>query len=133
VREAVNVLWTDRPHGIPGNDDLGAMSSWYVWAALGLYPGFPGGSELLVGSPLFPFAHVNRPQQNDIIIRASQAASDTPFVKGLRVDGQAWSKSWLPESFVTQGGELTFDLSVTPDPGWGRGPDDVPPSVTTGR
>ena len=79
VREAVNVLWTDRPHGIPGNDDLGAMSSWYVWAALGLYPGIPGGSELLVGSPLFPFARIHRPEQNDITIRASDAGERYPL------------------------------------------------------
>jgi predicted alpha-1,2-mannosidase len=132
VREAVNVLWTDRPHGIPGNDDLGAMSSWYVWAALGLYPGIPGGSELLVGSPLFPLARINRPEQNDITIRATHAGAGTPFVAGLRVDGRTWEKSWLPESFVADGGELTFDLSATPDLNWGRGPDDAPPSVTAG-
>jgi putative alpha-1,2-mannosidase len=39
------------PGGIPGNDDLGSMSSWYVWAAMGLYPGIPGRADLL-GSDL---------------------------------------------------------------------------------
>ncbi|HEU4731237.1 MAG TPA: GH92 family glycosyl hydrolase [Kofleriaceae bacterium] len=28
--------------GLPGNDDLGATSAWYVWAALGMYPATPG-------------------------------------------------------------------------------------------
>jgi putative alpha-1,2-mannosidase len=132
VREAVNVLWTDRPHGIPGNDDLGAMSSWYVWAALGIYPGIPGGSELLVGSPLFPFARIHRPEENDIVIQAPGAGDRVPFVSGLRVDGQAWSKSWLPETFVAEGGSLAFELSATPDLDWGRRSEDVPPSVTPG-
>ena len=31
-------LFGPTPDGEPGNDDLGALSSWYVWAALGLYP-----------------------------------------------------------------------------------------------
>jgi predicted alpha-1,2-mannosidase len=130
VREAVNVLWTHRPHGIPGNDDLGAMSSWYVWATMGLYPGIPGGAELLVGSPLFPHVVIHRPQGGTITIRAPGAAAEVPYVRGLQVDGQAWAKPWLPETFVSNGGDLVFDLSSTPDPTWGRAPENSPPSVT---
>ena len=132
VREAVKVLWTDRPHGIPGNDDLGAMSSWYVWATMGLYPGLPGGAELLVGSPLFPHIVIHRPDGAGITISAPAAAADTAYVRGLQVDGQPWAKPWLPESFVAEGGDLAFDLSPTPDPTWGRAQENVPPSVTGG-
>ena len=46
-------LFSPTPDGEPGNDDLGAMSSWYVWAALGLYPSTPGTSILTVNTPLF--------------------------------------------------------------------------------
>ena len=130
VREAVNLLWTDRPHGIPGNDDLGAMSSWYVWATMGLYPGLPGGAELLVGSPLFPQVVIHRSGQGSITIRAPGAASGIPYVHGLTVNGDAWAKPWLPESFVTEGGELVFDLASEPDAVWGRAPEDAPPSIS---
>ena len=41
------------PDGEPGNDDLGAMASWYVWAALGLYPSTPGTPILTVSTPIF--------------------------------------------------------------------------------
>src|SRR3546814_6056519 len=34
VRAAMRRIWTNSPSGISGNDDLGAMSSWYVWSAL---------------------------------------------------------------------------------------------------
>ncbi|MFH1764272.1 MAG: GH92 family glycosyl hydrolase [Gemmatimonadota bacterium] len=130
VREALNVLWTDRPHGMPGNDDLGAMSSWYVWAALGLYPGLPGGAELLVGSPLFPHAVVRRANGVTLTVRAPEARPRAPFVNALRVGGNPWTKTWLPETFVTDGGELVFDLSDTPNLFWGTGPEDTPPSGT---
>jgi len=132
-REAVNVLWTDRPHGIPGNDDLGAMSSWYVWATMGLYPGIPGGAELLLGSPLFPHVLIHRPEGADISIRATGAGPRIPYVRGLQVDGRAWPKPWLPETFVAKGGELIFDLSSTPASTWGRAPADAPPSVSGTR
>ncbi len=133
VREALNTLWTDGPYGIPGNDDLGAMSSWYVWAALGLYPGLPGGAELLVGSPLFPHAVVHRGNGINLTIRAPEARADAPFVNGLRWDGRPWMKPWLPEAFVSEGGELVFDLSNTPDLTWGSAPEDAPPSLNAWR
>ena len=133
VREALNVLWTDRPHGIPGNDDLGAMSSWYVWAALGLYPGIPGGAELLVGSPLFPMAIVRRANGVTLTIRAPSAKSDVPFVKGLRLGGEPWLQPWIPETFVGNGGELVFELSATPNLNWGTAPERAPPSLDDWR
>ena len=61
VRAILDTLWHDAPGGIPGNDDLGEMSSWYVWAALGMYPEIPGRAELVLASPLFPEAEIHRP------------------------------------------------------------------------
>jgi len=34
--------------GVPGNDDFGTMSAWYVFASLGLYP-LPGTTRYFVG------------------------------------------------------------------------------------
>ena len=47
-------LYSLAPASEPGEDDLGALSSWYVWAALGLYPETPGVANLAMTSPLFP-------------------------------------------------------------------------------
>jgi predicted alpha-1,2-mannosidase len=128
VRQAVNTLWRDAPYGIPGNDDLGEMSAWYVWSALGMYPGIPGRAELLLASPLFPRARIRRADGTVIDINAPQAAAQTPYVHALRVNGRLSTKPWLPESFVARGGTLEFSLSQTPDAGWGVGAGDAPPS-----
>jgi predicted alpha-1,2-mannosidase len=128
IREVRNRLWRDWPDGIPGNDDLGAMSSWFVWAALGMYPNYPGRAELVLASPLFPEARIHRGNGVTITIRAPGVTAATPYVRGLRLDGQAYDRAWLPESFVAQGGELSYTLSARPDPQWGRGVGDVPPS-----
>jgi predicted alpha-1,2-mannosidase len=132
VRQVLNTLWSHQPHGIPGNDDLGAMSSWYVWSAMGLYPGIPGRSELLLGSPLFPLIRIERPAGNSITIRAPAADTHTPFVHALRVNGDLWTRPWLPEDFVERGGELLFSLAPTPDSLWGSRPEDAPPSFPPG-
>ncbi|MFV0622438.1 GH92 family glycosyl hydrolase [Sphingomonas sp. ac-8] len=126
VRAAMRQIWTNRPDGISGNDDLGQMSSWYVWSALGVYPVYPGRAELVVGSPLFPAATITRPDGTRIEIRGQSAAPDAPYVQSLRVDGRASDRSWLPADFVAKGGSLDFTLGTTPDRDWGSRT--VPPS-----
>ncbi len=125
VRQAMRQIWTNTPEGMPGNDDLGQMSSWYVWSALGLYPVYPGRADLVIGSPLFTEAVITRPGAK-IVVRARGAAMDAPYVQSLQVDGKASTASWLPASFVQRGGTLDFELGSTKNEQWGA--QDVPPS-----
>ncbi len=127
VRGAMTQIWTNSPGGIAGNDDLGEMSSWYVWAALGMYPLYPGRAELVLGSPLFPEAVVER-QGGRVTIRAKGAAADAAYVAALKIDGKPSSRAWLPESFAARGGMLDFTMSKTPITSWGAASEDAPPS-----
>ncbi|GGM12230.1 alpha-1,2-mannosidase [Streptomyces fumigatiscleroticus] len=131
VRAAMRELWTTEPGGIPGNDDLGAMSSWYVFSALGMYPQVPSRAELVLASPLFPRIEIDRPHGNDISVRAEGAAAGAPYVHALKVDGRSSDRPWLPASFVRDGGRLDYTLSGTPDPAWGAG--QAPPSFREGE
>ncbi|MET9134505.1 GH92 family glycosyl hydrolase [Streptomyces antibioticus] len=133
VRAAMTRLWSTAPGGIPGNDDLGAMSAWYVFSALGMYPQVPSRAELVLASPLFPRVEIDRPDGNDISVRAPGAAADAPYVHALKVNGRTSDRPWLPASFVRDGGRVDFTLSGTPDRTWGTDPADVPPSFRTGE
>ncbi|MDX2644164.1 GH92 family glycosyl hydrolase [Streptomyces sp. PA03-1a] len=133
VRAAMGALWSTQPGGIPGNDDLGAMSSWYVFSALGMYPQVPSRAELVLGSPLFPRIEIDRPAGNDISIRAAGAAADAPYVRSLKVNGRASDRPWLPASFVEDGGRLDYTLSRTADRTWGADAADAPPSFREGE
>ncbi len=127
VRIVEDKIWKNAPDGIPGNDDLGEMSSWYVWAAMGMYPEIPGTADLLLGSPLFPHITIHRANGN-IVIDAANAASDMPYVHELDVDGKNHDKPWLPATFVAHGGHLRYTLGKQPDKHWGTAPDAAPPS-----
>ncbi|MGW4870254.1 GH92 family glycosyl hydrolase [Streptomyces chartreusis] len=131
VRAAMRALWSTEPGGIPGNDDLGAMSSWYVFSALGMYPQVPSRAELVLASPLFPRIEIDRPGGADISVRAQGAAADAPYVHSLAVNGRSSDRSWLPASFVRDGGRLDYTLSATPDPTWGTS--EAPPSFRAGE
>jgi predicted alpha-1,2-mannosidase len=129
VRTVLDRYWKNAPDGIPGNDDLGEMSSWCVWSALGLYPEIPGRAELLVSSPWFAHMQVHRPG-GDVVIDAPGASSDNRFIHALSVDGHVHAKPWLPTSFAAHGGHLQFQLQRTADSSWGSKASDAPPSFS---
>ncbi len=72
VRQALLTLFDDSPTGYPGNDDLGTMSAWYVFGALGLYPAVPGSDVLALASPLFPETVIHLAGGDLSISRASR-------------------------------------------------------------
>lgn len=128
VRRIMDTLYVPGPGGEPGNDDLGAMSSWYVWAALGIYPQTPGAPMFVVGSPLFPHAVVHGRGGHNLTINAS-GAGDT-YVQSLRVNGRASSHTWVDLGATDR---LDFTLGSSPDTRWGTAPSDAPPSYPAGR
>ncbi|MEU6477668.1 GH92 family glycosyl hydrolase [Streptomyces sp. NPDC047017] len=133
VRAAMRQLWSAGPGGIPGNDDLGAMSAWYVFSALGMYPQVPSRAELVLASPLFERAEIHRPTGGDISVHARGAAAGAPYVRSLKVNGRTGDRPWLPASFVRDGGRLDYTLSATPDRAWGSAPSAAPPSFRQGE
>jgi predicted alpha-1,2-mannosidase len=128
IRQVLTTLWSATPGGIPGQDDLGAMSAWYVWSAIGLHPLTPGRAELLLSSPLFPQVIVHRGNGRTITVTGTGASATNKYVQSLTVNGVASTRPWLPESFVANGGTLGFTLGATPNTSWGSAPADAPPS-----
>lgn len=127
VRRAMTELYTPGPAAYPGNDDVGEMSSWYVFSALGMYPELPGSDILVLGSPLFPKAVVHL-QSGDIAIIGKNTAKDTPYVQSLTVNGQPSSKLWVRLPDISHGGTLVYDLGTSPNTTWGNKAEDAPPS-----
>jgi putative alpha-1,2-mannosidase len=131
MRNALRGLYGARPGGYPGNDDLGQMSAWYVFGALGFYPAVPGTDVLALGSPLFPRTTV-RLRGGRLTIAAPRAARDAPYVQRLRLNGRSWNRPWLRLADVARGGRLAFDLAKEPNRRWGSRRSAAPPSFAPG-
>ena len=129
VRRMLGELFRTTPDGIPGNDDAGALSSWAVFASVGLFPGIPGLGGFLVGSPLFPSATVHLVGGAVLAIHAPEASLDNRYVRELRLNGALHNRPWLSWDDVKDGATLDFVLSSTPDPTWGAAAADAPPSL----
>jgi predicted alpha-1,2-mannosidase len=131
VRQAITTLYGLTPAGLPGNDDLGTMSAWYVWSAMGLYPQNPAVRRLDVGSPLFTSVVIHSPANGPTIdVEAPNASASTPYVQGLRVNGQPTQNTWIDVPMHANV-RLDFDLGVQPNKQWGTAPENAPPSYAS--
>jgi predicted alpha-1,2-mannosidase len=128
TRRIETQLFTNAPDGLPGNDDLGALSSVYVWAALGMMPATPGTPALALNSPLVKRAVISLGTGRTITVNAPRAADDAPYVTGMRLNGRSHESTVLPTSFATRGGALDVSLSTRPDTHWATGDRAAPPS-----
>lgn len=140
VRQTISQLWLDTkdgvpggPDGIPGNDDLGEMSSWLVFAAMGLYPENPSSADLTMAAPLFPSVTVTRSTGTTLQINAPAAARDIPYIDTLTVNGTASSKTYLPAAALGRNTTLNLGLSSTANTTRGTRPADASPSNRDGE
>ncbi|HEY2698227.1 MAG TPA: GH92 family glycosyl hydrolase [Pseudonocardiaceae bacterium] len=135
IHRLLDNLYADTPDGEPGNDDLGAMSSWYVWGALGMYPTTPGAGVLALSAPIFPVIQLNLPNHATSIV--APGASDQGYVNALAVNGRNSDQDWIPASQLvgSTGGrttQLDYAISRNPNTHWASADRDEPPSYQAG-
>jgi predicted alpha-1,2-mannosidase len=132
TRRVLLELFTPDPGGIPGNDDLGATSSWIVFSAIGLYPIIPGVGGFSINSPLFPSITIRLKDGKQLKIIGEGASATTPYVQELRLNGRPYKRTWLPIESIAPGATLRFKLSHTPNTRWATDPQAAPPSFNEG-
>jgi len=102
----------------PGDEDSGAMSSWYVFSALGFFPN--AGTDLYyLNAPLFPYAEVNLPNGKKLVIKAEDAGGESIYIKSAKLNGVPLNKAIINHSQLIKGGKLEFVLSPIPT-NWGK-------------
>lgn len=111
VRRIQRELFDATPGGLPGNDDGGATSSWYIFSALGLYPLVPGVGGFTVGSPMFEDARVQLGGGGVLRIIGHDASADAPYVSRLTVDDAVYTETWIDWSQLSNGAKLEFWLT----------------------
>jgi predicted alpha-1,2-mannosidase len=131
ARETMNRLYKPTPDGYCGDEDNGQTSAWYVFSALGFYPVTPAVPQYVVGAPLFKKATLTLENGKKIVINAPANSDSNRYVRGLKVDGKAYSKNWLSHPSLMKGAVLDFDMSAQPNQQRGTSAADAPYSLST--
>ncbi|GAB3069222.1 hypothetical protein GCM10027053_36680 [Intrasporangium mesophilum] len=126
VQKLMDVTFGTGRDGLPGNDDMGAESSWYVFAALGMYPTVGTASGLALSTPQFPATTVWLKNQAVRIVTDHDAVTN-PFIGSMTIDGTAQQSSWLPLRSIRNGADIAVSLETGPTT-WAAADSLTPPS-----
>jgi len=99
--------------GIPGNDDAGTLSSWYVWAAIGLFPS-SAQPFYYIGSPVFTRSVMHLEKGRTFVIEAPGTSARNPYVQGASLNGVPLNRAWVSHQEVVNGGHLTLRMGPRP-------------------
>jgi predicted alpha-1,2-mannosidase len=118
------------PDGLAGNDDLGQMSAWLVFTALGFYPVTPGANEYALGRPFVERAVLTLPNGKRFMVKAQGLSDARPYVGAVTLNGRPLTRVFLRDEELRAGGELVFTMSDKPNTTWATKAKDRPMSMT---
>jgi predicted alpha-1,2-mannosidase len=130
VRQLMDVWYGDGPLGIPGDDDGGETSSWYVLSAMGFYPVCPGSPIYEIGSPIFAKSVIRLENGKTFTIVADGVSAQNKYIQSAHLNGQPLNRPWFRQSDIANGGTLVLELGDKPNFQWGSAPEDAPPSMS---
>ncbi|WP_167608420.1 GH92 family glycosyl hydrolase [Maribellus sediminis] len=110
-QKEVNLLMAEyfknAPDGLPGNDDTGTMSSWIVYAMMGIYPVLPGDMNYAISSPVFDEVILqldpNFYPGETFIIRKT---GDSDKINTIKFNGKKVKSYFINHAELVKGGTL---------------------------
>ncbi|PTR01161.1 putative alpha-1,2-mannosidase [Mucilaginibacter yixingensis] len=130
VKQVLEDEYSDGPGGLSGNDDAGQISAWYVLGSLGFYPLNPASDQYLLTSPLFDAYRITLPGGKQLKVMAHRKSVGDVYIQSVKLNGVAYSKSYLTHAALMKGGVLEFYLGDKPNKTWATKATDQPQSLT---
>lgn len=114
VDSILNSLYFAAPNGLPGNEDCGQMSAWYLLSSMGIYPVCPGEPLYTLGRPLFDEVSIQLPDAKQLIIRATNNAPNHKYVQSIALNGRKLTEPTISHQDLMAGGTLEFAMGAKP-------------------
>jgi predicted alpha-1,2-mannosidase len=130
LKQIVDSQYKPTPDGLSGNDDLGQMSAWLAFTALGFYPVTPGTNQYVIGRPFVSRAVLNLPNGKRFAISAEGLSDDHPYIGSVRLNGQPLRHGYIRHEEIMAGGTLEFRMAARPNRTWATAAKDRPYSMS---
>ena len=120
LKQIVDSQYRPAPDGLVGNDDLGQMSAWLVFTAMGFYPVAPASNEYVLGRPFVDQATLHLPNGKTLAIVAENLNDANGYVQSVSLNGKALDRVFLRHEELMAGGELRFVMSSKAKATWSQ-------------
>lgn len=126
LKQIVDSQYRPAPDGLVGNDDLGQMSAWLLFTAMGFYPVAPASNQYVIGRPFVDSVTLHLPNGKAFHITTADFSDENIYVESVTLNGKALDHSYLTHEEILAGGELHFVMGATPNKTWAAGKDARP-------
>ncbi|MEO6149739.1 MAG: glycoside hydrolase family 92 protein, partial [Mucilaginibacter sp.] len=130
ARMVMDKLYNAGPKGFPGDEDQGAMSSWYVISALGIYSVTPGIDQYVIGSPVFNKATVTLESGKKFTVIAENNSKKNVYIQSATLNGKVYNHNFISHQDILDGGTLVLKMGDQPNTERGTLEEDKPFSVS---
>ena len=113
VREVLGTLYSAKPDGLSGNEDVGQMSSWYILSSLGFYQVEPASGRYWFGSPLFDKAEIAVAGGTFTLVAENNSAENR-YIQSVTLNGKPYAKGYIEHSDIAAGGKLVMKMGAEP-------------------
>ena len=119
VRELVKNKFKATLGGLPGNEDCGQLSAWYIFGAMGFYPVCPGLPIYQIGSPSFDKVSIDLGNGKKFSIVAENNSDDNVYIQSASLNGKPYGNCWISHDDIMNGGTIKFVMGPEPNTEWG--------------
>lgn len=131
LAQIVKTQYRATPDGLAGNDDLGQMSAWLLFTALGFYPVTPGSGEYVIGRPFVTHAELHLPNGKRFTVTVDNSGEPNGYVGSVQLNGKPLTRTFIRHEEIMAGGELHFVMQARPEKHWGSSTASRPFSLST--
>ena len=114
LRRTFSEMYKNDPDGLCGNEDVGAMSAWYVLSSMGMYQVEPAGGKYVFGTPLFDKATLNVGNGRTFTIKATNNSDKNIYIQRVLLNGKNYTRNYINYNDIVRGGTLEFVMGAEP-------------------
>ena len=114
IHQIMSTLYSNKPEGLCGNEDMGQMSAWYVFSACGFYPVNPADGRYVFGTPQFAEIAINLPDKKTFTVKATDLSGQNIYIEKVVLNGKDYKSGYITHQQLLEGGTLEFQMGDKP-------------------